>query len=216
MVKLEGTDEFAEEDLGRMLWAKRPDGGGLLKLRASHELVQDYRDWLATGCNEHEFELVAIQARNGSLMYRRQCANCGSPSGQWISKDKIADAETLKTISADLREQYAKRRDAEWKATQRRHVIQQLHEGDSDYADYLNSPEWKAKRLKVLRRADTICEGCRERKATEVHHLSYTHVGNEFLWELVAICDECHQRVHARIESEDADDFGSDEDGEAW
>jgi 5-methylcytosine-specific restriction endonuclease McrA len=215
------TEEFAEDDLGRMLWAKRPDGSGLLKLRASPELVQDYRNWLAEGCEEHEFEVVAVQARNGSLMYRRQCVRCGNPSGQWISKEKVTDAETVKKVPADLREEYAKQRDARWKAVQGRHVVAQLREGDSDYADYLSSPEWKAKRLKVLRRADNICEGCGERKATEVHHLSYRHVGNEFLWELVAICDDCHQRVHAKeqsLDSENAEEFSDDSEdvGEGW
>jgi len=32
--------------------------------------------------------------------------------------------------------------------------------------------------------------------ATEVHHLTYQHVGHEFLFELVAICRECHTRWH--------------------
>jgi 5-methylcytosine-specific restriction endonuclease McrA len=30
-----------------------------------------------------------------------------------------------------------------------------------------------------------------------VHHLTYQNAGNEFLWELVAICRECHARYHA-------------------
>jgi 5-methylcytosine-specific restriction endonuclease McrA len=36
----------------------------------------------------------------------------------------------------------------------------------------------------------------RLKRATQVHHTTYKHVGNEFLWELRAICDECHDRFH--------------------
>jgi hypothetical protein len=64
------------------------------------------------------------------------------------------------------------------------------------YAEYLQTNEWKERRRLVLERADGICEGCRQEPATEVHHTSYVHVGNEFLWELVAICRWCHARYH--------------------
>ena len=41
-----------------------------------------------------------------------------------------------------------------------------------------------------------VCEACGEVRATEVHHLTYKHIGSEFLWELVAICRACHERYH--------------------
>jgi hypothetical protein len=47
-------------------------------------------------------------------------------------------------------------------------------------------------------RANNLCEGCGRRRAAQVHHLTYDHVFDEFLWELIAICDECHSRVHDR------------------
>lgn len=66
------------------------------------------------------------------------------------------------------------------------------------YADYLKSDEWAARREKVMQRAGGICEGCRQRPATEVHHLSYEHVTQEFLFELVAMCGGCHARWHGQ------------------
>lgn len=63
-------------------------------------------------------------------------------------------------------------------------------------APYYASPEWAAKRQIVLGRAKGVCEGCGSQPATQVHHLSYDHFGREFLWELVAICTDCHERVH--------------------
>jgi len=64
------------------------------------------------------------------------------------------------------------------------------------YADYLKSQQWADKRDRVLRRANYHCEGCAQRPATDVHHLTYEHVTQEFLFELVALCRECHERAH--------------------
>jgi 5-methylcytosine-specific restriction endonuclease McrA len=64
------------------------------------------------------------------------------------------------------------------------------------YRNYLASEEWELIRQSVMERANGFCEGCRARVATEIHHLTYEHVGFEFLWELVAICSPCHRRLH--------------------
>jgi replicative DNA helicase len=66
------------------------------------------------------------------------------------------------------------------------------------YHEYLLSPEWMALRRKVLDRCGGLCEGCREERVTQVHHLTYAHVRNELLFELVGLCDACHERAHRR------------------
>lgn len=65
-----------------------------------------------------------------------------------------------------------------------------------DYAAYLRSPAWASLRRQILLRAGFVCEGCGAKPAEEVHHLNYDHIGGEFLWELVAVCQECHHRLH--------------------
>lgn len=65
----------------------------------------------------------------------------------------------------------------------------------ADYNAYLRSPEWKAKRRKVLERDNWTCQACMERPATQVHHTSYAHRFNEPLFELQAVCDECHRLI---------------------
>jgi 5-methylcytosine-specific restriction endonuclease McrA len=37
-------------------------------------------------------------------------------------------------------------------------------------------------------------DGCQSR-ATQVHHLTYRHLGNEPLFELMAICRDCHEQL---------------------
>jgi 5-methylcytosine-specific restriction endonuclease McrA len=69
----------------------------------------------------------------------------------------------------------------------------------AQYMAYLQSREWRERRRLVLQRARGFCERCRKAQATQVHHLTYEHVGNEFLKELVAVCCRCHKRFHGLI-----------------
>src|SRR5205807_4467434 len=64
------------------------------------------------------------------------------------------------------------------------------------YASYLQSDAWREKREMVFARSGGLCEGCRLKRAVQVHHLTYEHLGNELLWELAAVCLDCHNMVH--------------------
>jgi 5-methylcytosine-specific restriction endonuclease McrA len=64
------------------------------------------------------------------------------------------------------------------------------------YRVYLLSDSWKRRRDKVMKRANNICEGCLTNAATDVHHLSYKNIYNEFAFELIALCNRCHKRIH--------------------
>lgn len=77
------------------------------------------------------------------------------------------------------------------------------------YNAYLSSPVWQTKRAKVLRRANGRCEGCGDRRAAQVHHLRYPQeclpgsaqwIAQEKLFDLKAICEVCHDDVHAFID----------------
>jgi hypothetical protein len=68
-----------------------------------------------------------------------------------------------------------------------------------EYNVYLLSVAWREKRAHVLERAGYKCEGCGVARATQVHHLTYKHVRNEFLFELKAVCDACHERAHEGV-----------------
>jgi 5-methylcytosine-specific restriction endonuclease McrA len=89
----------------------------------------------------------------------------------------------------------------EWEIAFRQRAIEKQQQDAQwweRYDNYLLSNGWRKRRALVMGRANNLCEGCGTRRATQVHHLTYTHVFNEFLWELVALCDECHSRVHDR------------------
>jgi 5-methylcytosine-specific restriction endonuclease McrA len=65
-----------------------------------------------------------------------------------------------------------------------------------DYTLYLQSEDWQYLREIVFARARGVCEVCRQCEAQHVHHLTYTHVFNERLDELQAVCFRCHDRLH--------------------
>jgi len=99
----------------------------------------------------------------------------------------------------DLQEQWEQRRRAHWNEENARasaEIDRKNNEWWTWYNAYLQTTEWRMRRQAVLTRDNYLCQGCRVRRATQVHHLTYDHVGNEFLFELVAICETCHTRLH--------------------
>ena len=63
------------------------------------------------------------------------------------------------------------------------------------YDAYIASPAWAQKRLLVLQRDGYVCQSCHRATATQVHHLTYRHLGNEPLFELASICTPCHEQI---------------------
>jgi 5-methylcytosine-specific restriction endonuclease McrA len=63
---------------------------------------------------------------------------------------------------------------------------------------YLASTAWGERRVAVLQRDKYQCQArldrC-DRKATQVHHLSYRHWRNEPLFDLISVCWQCHEEI---------------------
>jgi len=68
------------------------------------------------------------------------------------------------------------------------------------YEEYLHSKEWQELRLKVLKRSNFQCEGCGESNSLDIHHLTYDRIGDELLIDLVALCRDCHGKIHDKNE----------------
>jgi hypothetical protein len=117
---------------------------------------------------------------------------------------------------ATREDEYSDVRRNQRSAILQKHVRKQKNGDDGfrrKYDLYLEGPVWAAKRAAVLKRANYICEGCLTNKATQIHHLTYDHIFKELLFELVAVCTDCHARIHAVNETDSADD-DSDEQSE--
>jgi len=128
---------------------------------------------------------------------RYQCQDCGELIGSGM-KHALARRDTPE-VDVGLLKRGLERREQERQA-QWRQFQEQRAAADrawwSRYNEYLGTSAWSGRRALVLKRANGICEGRMKARATQVHHKTYQHVTNEFLWELVAICDDCHERFH--------------------
>ena len=63
---------------------------------------------------------------------------------------------------------------------------------------YMASDNWKRLRQQRLILSKGLCEaqtkGCKI-YASDIHHISYAHIGDEALWDLRAVCRHCHKKV---------------------
>ncbi len=142
---------------------------------------------------EHEHKAVRVRTiSNGSTQYVPQCLRCGKAVGNPLKKDSCTGIVT-KPFDVALYECFED--DRQIAAEQ----VSQAFDRDAfikPYDDYLSSDAWANMRRKVMNRAKDMCEGCGSNPATEVHHLTYAHVGHEFMFELLALCNSCHERIH--------------------
>lgn len=147
-------------------------------------------------CGHKSSEVRLFKDAGGALHYKHQCVVCGSSTGgNSISKATAAKIKPLDEIKPwdHTREQlFSSAAEAAISSTSEAESA----EWWARYNEYLNSPEWKMRRALVMNRANGICEGCLSRPAEQVHHKTYEHVTEEFMWELVAICEPCHERIH--------------------
>lgn len=151
-------------------------------------------------------------------MYGMQCLECGRLVGHWISKARVAGRQT---------QPWDMEREADWGKGEGAYAMQyrtwrieqdgllrtkreskqdiaasQKERWWAEYSAYLKSPEWREKRMRVLDRASGICEGCGVSAANEVHHLTYDRAGKEMLFDLVALCAECHHSIHGEAHAD--------------
>ena len=62
------------------------------------------------------------------------------------------------------------------------------------YHSYLRSPAWNQIRKRRLKIAGYECENCGKRTRLEVHHKHYRRLGDEWITDLLALCNRCHRR----------------------
>lgn len=152
---------------------------------------------------KHTHKIVRKKlAADGAISIGHQCVRCGNKVGIAIKKASMMPAQVAALpvwdtqLESGFYAQKKKRFDEVFASETKRYAdIWQ-----TAYAVYLKSPQWKRKRQLVMTRAQDICEGCREVKADDVHHFSYDTAGDEFLFQLAALCRKCHERWHGLVE----------------
>jgi hypothetical protein len=150
-------------------------------------------------CPHPRSELRERVLRNKSRQHIAQCMCCGWAVGQAVKRDKKARISqwNLEIRSEWCRKQKSVRTNILCVAFDRK--MQEDSAAGEKYAAYLKSDRWRDLRARVLQRDGGLCRGCFLRPAAEVHHMTYQHCYDEFGFELISLCAECHHRIHARI-----------------
>jgi hypothetical protein len=183
-----------------------PETGERHVIYPSKEFMRDLTAFNNSECKHEQRVRVLVPDKNGNKHLRDQCRACGCPVGP--ARPRSEASPSTPDWDKELYDSQKRKREDERTALYRSHIqlqAKQKAQGLDDYSTYRKSPEWQAKRLKVLERAKGICEGCGDQPATVIHHLTYEHIYDELLFELVALCRGCHEKCHP--EHEEGDDF---------
>lgn len=140
--------------------------------------------------------------RYGAWSLCKFCPRCLRKSTQIQnpSKDSIAAAAPWNKAAVDAliheraEEQRACSRVYEELTQLKRQVENELSR--QNYEEYIQTPQWKAKRGLVITRCKNVCEGCHAMPVHQVHHLTYDNFGDELLFQLVGLCVGCHDKCH--------------------
>lgn len=163
----------------------------------------DWQNWLpGCGCEPINARVVQFEISGGETRFGLQCLHCervngGKPvAGANLTAEERAEAIKNKLNLAESRQaaEAARHDRMEQRAEER---AKETAEWWTTYDAYLRSPEWRNRRVKVLERDQYLCQACRDRRAVQVHHLTYAHLFNEPIFELVAICVTCHELITA-------------------
>ncbi len=151
------------------------------------------------GCKHPRTRLSRKQFSNGTWHFVRQCENCWAQVGNYLKKEEAAK-EIKYFDDVPIFDEEASERAVEDDWAARNALFQEARSRENAewwqrYTAYLKTDAWRS-RSALVRKRNPTCEGCGLRPSTQAHHLTYKHVCNEFLWELVAVCDACHERAH--------------------
>lgn len=152
-------------------------------------------------CSNPMEVFIQLEYQNGVRHQRKACENCKEIFSKSYLKD--SNFNTYKYCSYD-KWQVLK----ESKYEMKNKLIQELTEYvnelkenrkkhfDELHSQHLQSNEWKAIRRMVIEREKNLCQGCRKAPIQEIHHDTYVHLGEEFLFQLIGLCHNCHSRFH--------------------
>lgn len=134
---------------------------------------------------KHQRKELRWRDRTKSKLIGYQCLDCKGKVGDWVKHSSLPDPGSL----------------ADWEEPPPylpapRDALPTPEESRAAYQQYLQSPQWRELRAKVMNRAGGRCEGCLAQSASEVHHTTYRNIYDEFAFELVALCRNCHARIH--------------------
>jgi hypothetical protein len=144
--------------------------------------------------------MVKNKRVDGNIVTYNQCENCGFKTQGAVPHKHIKglNIETIPNIDLKAIENRNLTLANEKNEFVSKFLDYKFNKGNTEITDtdpYYSSDEWMKRRELVLKRDENICQSCLNRPATQVHHLTYSHFRNEPLFDLVAICQPCHEII---------------------
>jgi len=151
-------------------------------------------------CEHKDMELRNMTHCNQIKM---QCLTCGRSVGNAFRHASIAPEvlATMQEFDYEFRDLMEERRAEIFQqriAVRQAEQEQSLNSRKMEYDAYLLTSKWKTLRAKVIDRENGLCQGCREKRIQEVHHLTYANFGDELLFQLAGLCSDCHSKAHRK------------------
>ena len=193
-------NELIIHERGAAVFVKDPETGEVLAIEPDERYVKGIREFWSAECQHPDTLIMRVPIAGGSIQVRNCCTTCGERIGNSLPQKDVAWVQNLPQFLDDTSTTYKERRFAQRHAFLLQLARMQYAERGKFtefYRSYFQSPEWNAKRELVFKRCGNVCEGCGLSPATEAHHLTYRHFGNELLFELLGLCHACHERIHA-------------------
>lgn len=155
-----------------------------------HGYLDDER--LRLGCHKLKHDQAELRRRvnaSNTVIAGWQCLQCGCWKG--VKKSAIQGLDSLPEFDPGIATRNMDAARTQWE----KEKVDRVLGWWARYDRYLLTDKWKRKREAVLKRDGKVCRACVTREAIQAHHLSYAHVGDEPLFDLVAVCLECHERI---------------------
>jgi hypothetical protein len=165
---------------------------------ATEAEIEEYRSGAPSQCKHPKSELRDYPTSNGVWQRKDQCLTCGLPTSKAHKREKgveVPQWDFKLTKNWEVECDY-------YQSLVLERLVSRTEEFESSgyelYEDYLKSEDWKSRRNLVLKRDGGICQGCLSANASDVHHLTYDNIFQEFLFQLISVCRNCHERLHKK------------------
>lgn len=140
-------------------------------------------------CYEHIYLKVQKVDRTGRKSYYNECQICGHCTALEWHKTEHDERPPYRNVLAE--------REREHKQQYNAYLLWQSQQWEQARQEHMCSETWKEKRKHVIKRCNNVCEGCGIAPVDDIHHVEYTELGDEFLFQLMGLCRECHSRWHS-------------------
>lgn len=136
----------------------------------------------------------------GTKQFETTCLLCGAGFRIWLASRSARNALLRETATANPKWRSCPTCDRDRLkelGRLRKSKGQRLTAGHrAAYGRYLQSPQWKERRDKAVKKAGAKCSLCSSKDRLNVHHRSYRNIGREKAADLIVLCRGCHETFH--------------------